>query len=236
MPSVLDIIRSMSGRPVMGGQSAPIYEPMVTTPTGVATGMGQVAPAGPRPQPSNRQPIYEPMTMNPMGGYTGMGNPYPVPNQAERDIDATARQFRSAYPPPTGQDIMKQLMAANGGTPSNGSMADARAQEIAFANQAQNPAGSMGAARQQEIAFANSQPNPRGGGKGGGQMYGPTMADMPNGGQPAYYTMDPGDGGILRTIMSPNGMPPSIPGMTATNMQSVDPNQGMLSRILRGAF
>ena len=160
------------------------------------------------------------------------------PVMRDSQVEPAIQQMLGPMPQQmTGEEVMRAIMAS-GGPPSNGNMADARRQEIAYANQPQNPAGSMGAARQQEIAYANAQPNPRApaGPAKGGQMYGPTMADMPNGGQPAYYTMDPGDGGILRTFMSPNGMAPNIPGMTATNMQPVDPNQGALAKFLRGAF
>lgn len=115
-----------------------------------------------------------------------------------------------------------------------------------------NGAGSMANARQQEIQFAN-QP-----------VYGPTMADMPkqaaggfqlspaNGGgtlpnaplppsRPAdlggpmqAYTVDPGDGGVLKTFMAQQA--PNLPGMTVMGQGAPSNDIGILAKLLRGSF
>lgn len=123
--------------------------------------------------------------------------------------------------PAPGVPLPPQRPAGLGG--SSGSMADARQQEINYANKPNPlvPQGGSGGA----VGARNS-----------GQMFGPTMADMPNGGKPTYYTMDPGDGGILRTVMSKNGMPPQMSGFTVAGQQAVPEDQGLLAKFLRGAF
>lgn len=122
--------------------------------------------------------------------------------------------------------------------PIGGAMADARAQEIAYANSMMPQAGSMQAARAQEIAYANSQPNPaaRRGGTGAmttGQVYGPTMADMP---KPALYMVDFGDGAPVRPYLSQDGTAPNIPGANVFKDDSYDPNAGALTKLIRGVF
>lgn len=59
-------------------------------------------------------------------------------------------------------------------------------------------------------------------------------ADLGGTGQPSYFTVDPGDGGVLRTFMSPNGQAPNIPGATINPLGNQD--MGILAKLLRGAF
>ncbi len=56
------------------------------------------------------------------------------------------------------------------------------------------------------------------------------------GGQPSYYTMDPGDGGILKTFMSKDGKIPEIPGMTINQIGAPSGDVGILGKLLRGVF
>lgn len=143
-----------------------------------------------------------------------------------------------AYPPVTADQIMRQLMVP-GGTPSGGSMADARAQEIAYANSMRPQAGSMEAARAQEIAYANSQSNPAARGGGGGSGAGvPMPPTRPEefGSRPILYNVDFGDGSPVRQFLAKDGMAPNIPGANVYADQSYDPNAGALAKFIRGVF
>jgi hypothetical protein len=161
-----------------------------------------------------------------------------------------------AYPPVSAEEIMRQLMggkAPNNGSmadaraqeiefanslqPQGGTMADARAQEIAYANSMMPQAGSMANARQQEIAFANSQPNPAArGGVGGGNVPMPPVRPTELGSQPMLYTVDFGDGSPMRQFLSKDGKAPDIPGANVMLDTSYDPNAGALAKFIRGAF
>ena len=118
-----------------------------------------------------------------------------------------------------------------------GTMADARAQEIAYANSMMPQAGSMQAARAQEIAYANSQPNPAARGAG-------TTANIPMppprpaefGSQPALYMVDFGDGSPVRQYLAKDGQAPNIPGANVMLDQSYDPSSGALAKFIRGVF
>lgn len=215
MASILDIIRSMSGRPVMGGQSAPIYEPMVTTPSGVATGMGPVAPAGPRPQVQPRQPIYEPMTMNPMGAYTGMGNPYP------------------AAPPPNPYLTNPQSGAAAMNDPNALTPALGGAQSNPFLMNPQSGAAAMNDPNALTPALTKG-----GGGARPANVPLPPQrpADLGGGSQPALYMVDFGDGSPVRSYLSKDGKIPEIPGANVFADPSYNPNAGALTKLIRGVF
>ena len=139
------------------------------------------------------------------------------------------------YPPVSADQIMRQLMTP-GGPPSNGSMADARAREIAYANSMMPQAGSMEAARAQEIAYANSQPNPAArGGSGGGAGVSANPAGA-GGSTPALYMVDFGDGSPVRSYLSKDGKIPEIPGANVFADPSYNPNAGALTKLIRGVF
>jgi hypothetical protein len=157
-----------------------------------------------------------------------------------------------AYPPVSAEEIMRQLMggkAPNNGSmadaraqeiefanslqPQGGTMADARAQEIAYANSMMPQAGSMANARQQEIAFANSQPNPAARGGATGPMQGPPMNNTP---KPILYGVDYGDGSPMRQFLAQDGKVPEIPGANVMVDPSYNPDAGMLTKLIRGVF
>ena len=120
-----------------------------------------------------------------------------------------------AYPAVSPDEIMRQLMAS-GGSPNGGSMADARAQEI---------------------AYANSQPNPaaRGGG-GGGVPMPPVRPEGLGGSTPALYMVDFGDGSPVKSFLSQDGVAPNIPGANVFKDDSYNPNAGALTKLIRGVF
>lgn len=139
--------------------------------------------------------------------------------------DPFVKTFQESGSPYIGGPYWTQMKFDNSGTPYVGGLplGDTRTME--------NGIGALAPAMNPKAA-SPAKPSA----SSTGPVYGPTMADMPNGGTPMTYTMDPGDGGILRTFMSPNGMAPNIPGMTATNMQAMPQDQGILAKLLRGAF
>lgn len=122
-----------------------------------------------------------------------------------------------AYPAVSADQIMRQLMVP-GGTPSGGSMADARAQEIAYANSQSNPAARGG-----------------GGGSGAGVPMPPTRPEE-FGSRPILYNVDFGDGSPVRQFLAKDGMAPNIPGANVYADQSYDPNAGALAKFIRGVF
>ena len=120
-----------------------------------------------------------------------------------------------------------------------GAMADARAQEIAYANSMMPQAGSMEAARAQEIAFANSQPNPaarRGSGSAQGIPMPPVRPEGLGGATPALYMVDFGDGSPVKSFLSQDGVAPNIPGANVFKDDSYNPNAGALTKLIRGVF
>ena len=162
---------------------------------------------------------------------------YAMPPMRDSQVVPTIDQAAGpapAYPTVTADQIMRQLMVP-GGAPSGGSMADARAQEIAYANSM--APRTMADARAQEIAYANSQPNPaaRGSGGGGGVPMPPTRPEE-FGSRPILYTVDFGDGSPVRQFLAKDGMAPNIPGANVYADQSYDPSAGALAKFIRGAF